>query len=92
MNYHYNLPNEHAMKIFGFPIIFKDRQEDLFLFDQVFDIRQSSPVDSDDFTPLTNTVSLRFTFTKMTFEFHYYTLFDLFSSLGGIGSGIGAII
>jgi hypothetical protein len=92
MNYHYNLPNEHATKIFGLPVLFKDRQEDLFLFDQVFDIRQSSPLDSDDFTPLTNTIDLRFTFTKKTFEFTYYTLFDLFSSLGGIGSGIGAII
>ena len=58
----------------------------------MFDIRQSSPIDSNDFIPLTNTVDLRFTFTKKTFEFTYYTMFDLFSSLGGIGSGIGAVI
>ena len=92
MNYHYNLPNNEALKVFGLPVIFQDRQEDLFLFDQVFDLRQASPVDSDDLTPLTNTVDLRFTFTKKTFEFHYFTLLDLFSDLGGIGSGLGAII
>lgn len=86
------MPNEDATKVLGLPVIFKDRQEDLFLFDQEFDIRQSSPVDNDDFSPLTNTVDLRFSFTKKTFEFHYFTLFDLFSDLGGIGSGIGMII
>ena len=33
MNYHYNLPDDHATKIFGLSVVFKDRQEDLFLFD-----------------------------------------------------------
>jgi hypothetical protein len=80
------------MKVLGYPVIFKDFKVDFLLFDQVFDIRQASDVDMDDLEPFTNTVSLRFSFTKKTFAFTYFTLFDLFADLGGVGSGIASIL
>ena len=92
LNYHYNMPSNDANKILGLPVIYKDYIEDIIMFQQVFDKRKSSAVDSDDLSPLTNTIALRFSFTKKTFAFKYFTFLDLFSDLGGVGSAITAII
>lgn len=80
-------------KILGIPILFADYEQDKLLFDPVLDRLEIEEADEDNMDETKKVrIGFAYIFEKRNFIYNYYTIFDLFNALCGLGNALAAFI
>jgi len=92
-----DMPNEKVTneleQFLGIPIFFKDYEQDILLFDPVLDMLEIEEGDDDNMEEKMRVkIGFAYIFEKRNFIYNYYTLFDLFNALTGLGNALATFV
>lgn len=77
----------------GIPLFFKDYKQDILLFDPVLDMLEIEEGDEDNLEDTMRVkIGFAYIFEKRNFIYNYYTIFDLFNALCGLGNALATFI